>query len=468
LFIICTVSYEQVLTYLYNFEKVSSSGLTSEEENGTWVSVGNTSFLYFDGTTNEPMPRRDAVNANYHSRGIQITGFILAGIAFVFAIVSGCWVFVNRKHKLVKASQPEFLYILCVGAGLVAPSSIFFAFDENNGLTEQQLSGLCSTFPWLFVVGYLLMYCALFSKLWRLSMLLQMRRKAIHFQHVLLPCVILLTCSIVVLIIWQIVDPLSWNRKGISAVGEPYETYGECNSEKYGVLPFLIPLLLLIGLAVITTAVFSWRLRNVQSELVESQWIFAGIFLQIQTWLVGIPVLLVTHAVSIDAVYFMIVVLTFTFSTSLVGVVIGPKMVALVREKYFGEAKPKTKISIRGGSTHVSGLTIPTASNSAGEAGFLFPSTSRRSTASDDGTPKRSDISLESAEMEQLKIQNLELATEALNMQIIELEQAADQNQRLVHRSKELEARVAELELLLNQKEGAGYISVEDGSKLCI
>jgi 7 transmembrane sweet-taste receptor of 3 GCPR len=458
------------LTHLYSYENIYKNGDSSQEENGAWAPVSNTSFLYFDGTPNEPMPRRDAVVTNYHSQGIQITGFILAGIAFVFAVGSGCWVYFNRQHKLVKASQPEFLYILCFGAGLVAPSSIFFAFDESNGLTEQQLSGLCSTFPWLFVVGYLLMYCALFSKLWRLSMLLQMRRKAIHVQQVLLPCVVLMTCSLVVLTVWQIVDPLSWNRKGISAVGEPYETYGECISKEYGVLPFLIPLLLLIGLAVISTALFSWKLRNVQSELAESQWIFAGIFLQIQTWLVGIPVLLVTHAVSIDAVYFMIVVLTFTFSTSLVGLVIGPKMVAVVREKHFGEAKRRTRISVMGGSTHISGLTIPPASNSTGENGFSFPSTSAVSTASDDGTPKRSYASQDSNEVEELKTQNLTLATEAegLSMKIIELEHVADENQRLLDRSNELENRVVELELLLKQIEGAELIRLEDGSEVCI
>ena len=454
---------------MYSFENKYTSEDSSDDQYGAWASVDNTSFVYFDGTTDEPMPRRDVVDANYHSRGIQITGFILAGIAFFAAVVSGIWVFLNRKHKLVKASQPEFLYVLCFGAALVAPSSVFFAFDENNGLTEQQLSGLCATFPWLFVVGYLLMYCALFSKLWRLSMLLQMRRKAVHVKQVLLPCVVIVTCCLVVLTVWQAIDPLSWNRKGISDIGEPYETYGECTSEKYGVLPFLIPLILLIGLVVGTTAVFSWKLRNVQSELVESQWIFAGIFLHIQTWLVGIPVLLVTHAVSIDAVYFMIVVLTFTFSTSLVGLVIGPKMVIVLREKYFGRAKPQTRISVLGGSTHISGLSFPNASSNASN-GFVFPSTSGASTASDDGTPKRSDASQESYEIEQLRLKNIELATEAesLNMQIVELEEVADQKKRLEHRSAELESRIAELESLLQQKEVAENHRLEDGSEFCI
>ena len=142
------------------------------KQKGSWTPVADASFLFFDGTSNEPMPRRDVYDANYLTQGIQIVGLLLSSVAFIGVVGTGFWVFANRKHKLIKAGQPEFLYLLCFGAALVAPSSIFLTFDESNGLTVKQLSGMCSAFPWFFVVGYLLMYCALICKLWRLSRLM--------------------------------------------------------------------------------------------------------------------------------------------------------------------------------------------------------------------------------------------------------------------------------------------------------
>jgi 7 transmembrane sweet-taste receptor of 3 GCPR len=425
-----------------------------------------TTFLFFDGTAAEPMPLRDAFDENYLSRGIQVTGLILAGVAVIGAISSGCWGYIYRAHKLVRANQPEFLYLLCFGAALIATSSIFVAFDESDGFSEEQLSAMCSAFPWFFVIGYLLMYCALFSKLWRLSKLLQMRRKAVHVRHVLFPCVIIVTCSLIVLTVWQITDPFSWNREGI-ADSDPYETYGKCTSKKNGSLPFMIPIILLVGITVGTTAVYSWKLRNVQSELAESSWIFAGIFIHIQMWLVGVPVFFITRGISRDASYLMVVILTFTFGTILVGFIVGTKFLVVVREKYFGQQTRQTRISVMGGTTHISGLSLPHGGSSA-LAGATLPSTSGLSNASEDGTPTSGTSS--SAEIEQLKLQNLELMTEAeaLNVQIIQLENVSEQNQLLVNLVSELESKVGELELILEQNKIEKPESSPDFAKISI
>ncbi len=174
------------MTHLYSHEN-QYDNVDAEKENGAWARVADESFLFFDGTSNEPMPRRDVYDANYLGQGVQIAGLILAGVACMFVVGTGIWVFANRQHKLIKAGQPEFPYLLCFGAALVASSSIFVSFDESDGLTVDQLSGMCSTFPWFFINGYLIMYCALVCKLWRPSKLMQMRRKAVLAKQVMLP-----------------------------------------------------------------------------------------------------------------------------------------------------------------------------------------------------------------------------------------------------------------------------------------
>lgn len=402
-------SYGSVLTYIYSNEN-EYVGVDGVPEKGAWAPVEGTDFLFFDGTANEPMPRREVANAYYISKGIQITGFVLSGFAFFLATAVGIWVFANRTHRLIKASQPEFLYLLCFGSALVAPSAIFLSFDESKGLSEDQLSSLCSAFPWFFVIGYLTMYCALFSKLWRLSQLLQLRRKAVNIKQVILPFSIIIGCSFVVLVVWQVVDPFVWERVVVSVVDAPLETFGHCTSLENGILPFFLPLAFLTFLAVATTAVFSWKMRDVQSELAESRWIFAGIFLHIQTWLVGVPVFYITDEVSRDASYLMVVVLTFMFATSQVVLVIGPKIFVLLREKYFAgaPARKTRRISVMGGSTRVSGFS---------------PSTGGTTMNSQEEST-HANVCKQSGEVDRMKLENTQLTdkNEVLETRVKELE----------------------------------------------
>jgi hypothetical protein len=157
----------------------------------------------------------------------------------------------------------------------------------------------------------------------------------------------------------------------------------------------------------------------VQSELSESSWIFAGIFLHIQTWLVGVPVLFITHEISSDAFYVMIIILTFTFATSLVGFVIGPKMYDILKEKYFGGKKTKTQISIGGGMSRVSGIS---------NQSFSAPTINESYPSSNNDSAKK----LSESEQDVLVLKNIELTMEieSLNAYIAELEEAAKTHDR--------------------------------------
>ena len=410
-----------MLTHLYSHEN-QYVNVDGAKKIGAWEPVADASFLFFDGTTNEPMPRRDVYDANYLAQGVQITGLILAGVAFTFVVGTGIWVFANRQHKLIKAGQPEFLYLLCFGAALVASSSIFVSFDESDGLSVEQLSGMCSAFPWLFINGYLIMYCALLCKLWRLSKLMQMRRKAVLAKQVLLPFLMIIGCCNIILIVWQVMDPVKWVREGINEKGQPYETYGECNSVKYGMTPFLVPIFILMGITVTATVVFSFKLRHVQSELSESSWIFGGIFLHIQMWLIGVPVLFITNEISRDAFYVMIMILTFNFSASLVVLVIGPKMYDIIKARYFGSTKEKTKISIEGGTSRVSG--IPSIGQSTSTISLAMPTVSGNESYPSSNNESSKKLSQSENETLRLKIIELTMEIESLNVHVEELEKA--------------------------------------------
>jgi hypothetical protein len=234
----------------------------------------------------------------------------------------------------------------------------------------------------------LVMYSALFCKLWRLSKLLSMRRQAVRVQQVLLPFGVIIAASVIVLVVWQVVDPYMWVRSVSN--NDPLETFGKCKSGDSvgdGLLPYIIPLGLLFIVITSMTAVVAWRMKHVQSELSESKWIFFGILMHIQTWAVGIPVVVITDGLSRDAYYIMVASLTFILPTSLVAFVIWPKVHIWARDKYFG-GEPKQTINlcaVTGKSmVQVTGVgTVGTSSQVTGLGTF--------GTSSDNSTAERSN-----------------------------------------------------------------------------
>lgn len=182
-----------------------------------------------------------------------------------------------------------------------------------------------------------------------------MKRQAVQVNQALIPFAGVIACSMIVLVIWQATSPLTWNREVTNPDDEAaWVSYGECGSkESKDALPFVISLGFIVALSIFVTGGIAWKLKDVQAELAETKWIFFGIFSHIQVWAIGIPVFVILDGVSRDASYLISAALTFIFSTSLVVLVIWPKM-------YFthfgGPPKPKISISVAKRNTVVSGL----------------------------------------------------------------------------------------------------------------
>lgn len=85
-------------------------------------------------------------------------------IAITACSVSGIWVFVYRRDRIVRAAQPFALLFICFGSFVIAWSIIPLSFDESYGWTEEQLSKGCMSVPWLVSTGFIIMYGALFVK----------------------------------------------------------------------------------------------------------------------------------------------------------------------------------------------------------------------------------------------------------------------------------------------------------------
>jgi len=295
-------------------------------------------------------------------------GIVLMLIAVIFSICCGAWVFWFRLHRIVTASQPIFLYLLCFGCGLFSLSIFFISFDEGSGYIPDHLGVYCMASIWCVCLGHLLIYGALFTKLWRINKVLQFRRAKVKLRHVAWPLSALMVATILILIFWTIFSPLRWDRPTMDELTE--ESFGKC-SGSFGPSAVLFPLALIPCLL---TCYMAYKTKDIEDTYAESKWIFVLVLVQIQMVVSAVPVLalLGRENVSTDARYIGTTIFFWSYSMSALLLVIVPKMVA---HYYVVNEKVKTSV-VRGGSSkgmvHISGLPSQTFTNSASNSNNQF------------------------------------------------------------------------------------------------
>ena len=273
-----------------------------DPETKQWKHVA--SFVYRDGRTVPPELLRDEPYQNYPSSGLRIMGYTLMGIALLGAIVSALWVFLCRNHRVLRASQPLFLYLVDFGAAEEASTILTISNDKSYGWSTNALSCACMSNPWLLSTGYIIVYSALFTKLWRVNKVLQFARRKIDVSHVAGPMVVIFLVALLVLSLWTALDPLAWTRLEINNITD--ETIGQCNSEHFA--SFIIPLVLLMLIPTVVGAMMAWKTMDVDEAYAESKWIFTLILVQLEVLVVAVPLVFILRDISTDGRY-----LGFTF-----------------------------------------------------------------------------------------------------------------------------------------------------------
>jgi hypothetical protein len=127
-----------------------------------------TPFVYADNTTNQP-PFLPFLEVNLHliPNWALALGLSFCGIMMLMSIGWGVWCIINRKHRMVRASQPFFLNMLCIGTFLIASSVIPTSFQEP--MSDVALDVGCMLFPWLVCTGFVTTFSALFTKNGRIN-----------------------------------------------------------------------------------------------------------------------------------------------------------------------------------------------------------------------------------------------------------------------------------------------------------
>jgi len=264
---------------------------------------------------------------------VRYGGFALMAIVMITTLAFATWTYCNRKVRVVRASQPIFLGLLCAGAIIMSSAIVPLSIDDS----VTSLSGCnvaCMAAPWLGSIGFTVVFSALFSKLHRVHKVLrsaeQFRKVTITEKDVAKPFLALLTLNVLFLLVWTVMDPMRWIRLPMSA-DNPWSTYGVCRSEGSVSIVFGTLTLLVDTGALLMACVWAYQTRNIATEYAESKFIGIAIFGIFQVIIVGLPLVFLVNG-NPKALYFLLSAIIFTICMSVLLLMFVPKLQQQVKQ----------------------------------------------------------------------------------------------------------------------------------------
>ena len=224
------------------------------------------------------------------ARGVM---WILATLSCLGSVSAAIWVWLNQKERVIRASQPVFLYLICAGTFIMA-CSVFTLGIEDDIASKELTSVTCMANYWLYTIGFTTVISAMFSKMWMLGQVFQKPRNEqriqITKQNILLPFFFIFGLDCLVLSIWTIFDRQQWERVPIN-IDDPYSpTVGWCTSEDTA---WFTGMLFVFNIGILfLSLVQSYECRRITTEYSESSWVTIAIATTSQAWFIGLPLLL--------------------------------------------------------------------------------------------------------------------------------------------------------------------------------
>jgi 7 transmembrane sweet-taste receptor of 3 GCPR/Receptor family ligand binding region len=185
-------------TTIIRFNRV----LTDLFYNSTWHPV--TPYTYSNNSTLYPPsdlpPPNDSVSQI--SPPVRVISLTFFSIIFAIAVVCILWTFRNRKIRVVRASQPEFLFLICIGVIVLASAIVPMTFDMTVATLEAN-SKACTSVVWLVALGVCIIFSSLFTKTWRINKIMsnakQFRRVKVTITDLIWPMVGLMVANVSIL-----------------------------------------------------------------------------------------------------------------------------------------------------------------------------------------------------------------------------------------------------------------------------
>jgi ABC-type sugar transport system substrate-binding protein len=207
---------------------------------------------------------------------VAIMAFFYVPIIVVSSVGFAAWIMVNRKQRVVLASQPIFLLTILAGVVMMGLGIIPLSIDDGNSSNEVA-DAACMSVWWLVTIGFSLVFSALFSKTWRVNRLFRnpqmIRRIKVQVKDVLAPFVGIMAINVVTLICWTAISPQKYIREDLPGTDDwnrVIASAGVCRSD-YKVFGII---LLIVNVGVLLVANFqAYQARSIETEFSESKYI---------------------------------------------------------------------------------------------------------------------------------------------------------------------------------------------------
>ena len=274
------------------------SYITHVFRNGSWVELEQ--FVFNDNSTVsfEDLPPVD-VSQNYLMRGLHIGTLVMAAIVILLGMLFGVWTKRNEKCRVVRASQPIFLYLICFGVIILGSAMIPLSVD-NNIATMEGCTIACNSITWLSCLGFSIIISSLYTKTNRIHRIVQestrFHRVTVSPSDVAKPMALHLIGNIIVLTAMTVLAPLEWEIDAIEEdiFGRATEVYGHCVAPN-DQIPYLIALGGINLLALLFAGYAAFKTRNFSTEFSESRYIMIVLMGIAMIVFFAIPILLLTN-----------------------------------------------------------------------------------------------------------------------------------------------------------------------------
>mmetsp|Transcript_82729 Transcript_82729/g.233828 ORF Transcript_82729/g.233828 Transcript_82729/m.233828 type:complete len:916 (-) Transcript_82729:46-2793(-) len=305
--------------YILQNVVLDESGEPYVEMRGTWaLETGwNTAQITFSDGTNNPPP---SITKPVHE--LNLVPVVYKYITFsllIFSLVLGVgfsiWTFINRDTKIVRSSQPFFLYLIIFGCLVSSCAIVPMSYDDaqilsqgdddedgvddDSGETDlnRSVDVACRAVPFLYGLGFVITFTSLFAKIQRVLRLFDnaaagnYMRARVGIRDMMVYIVFGISIEAVICGAWAHFDPLHWERKVThrNEFNFPTESYGHCVSEHAWY--YMGPMLLLHVCALFYAVWLCYKTRNISTDFQEGKWISIAMVSNLQIVCFGVLIL---------------------------------------------------------------------------------------------------------------------------------------------------------------------------------
>lgn len=255
-------------------------------------------LTFNDGTTKLPLDLPEPIiDYHYLGSGLRSVGMVMASIVVLSSIACAIWTGCKVNTRIVRASQPFFLRLICLGTALMGFSIVALGIDDEIS-DEHGCNIACMAFPWLLSLGWVFVFSALFTKTHRVYRVFnqpRFSRVTVTIADVMKPMALLLVVNIIVLSTMTVLSPLEWVRHFVAndEFERPIESKGSCVSDN--LIPYLVTLAVVDLGTMVVAAYEAYKARNISLEFSESVGIGRAIGCIVVLASLGVPIVYIAE-----------------------------------------------------------------------------------------------------------------------------------------------------------------------------